>query len=405
MELLKKYGILIGGFGFSYLGNWIYIVALNLYILNLTGSALSVAMIYIIGPVARILTNLIAGSVIDRSNKRRIMIMTDIIRGIIIFLIPFMDSVWLIYSIIFVSNVAGSFFGPSSTFYITKYVAIEERKRFNALLGTFNSGAFLLGPALAGILIMSVGINLTIWVNSFTFFVCALAIWRLPNLEASIEYKKEPIKIKMLKEDFRLVWSFIQNSGNFFKIYVIYQIMILLVYSLDSQEVTFIKQNLNFSDSLYGYLISIAGLGSIIGGITAANLTKRISLKSYIGIGSILTTTFYTAFYASFDLPSAILSFIALGFFMAFCNAGYGTFYQNNVPPELMGRFGSTSAIFQSLVQILFTLLLGILSEIFTLQVTAISFGIISILLSGILYLIIFSKQSNIVLQETGGKK
>ncbi len=404
MNLLKKYGILIGGFGFSYLGNWIYIVALNLYILNLTGSALAVAMIYIIGPVARILTNFVAGSIIDRSNKRKIMIAMDIIRGMIILVIPFSDSIWLIYTILFIANIAGSFFGPSSTFYITKYVNQEERKRFNALLGTFNSGAFLLGPALAGVLIMTVGISMTIWVNSLTFFACALAIWLLPNLEANVHYKKEPIKVKTLQKDFKLVWHFIKDSGPFFKIYVIYQIMILLVYSLDSQEVTFIKQDLGLSDSLYGYLISIAGLGSIVGGITAASLTKKISLKNYIAVGSLLTTVFYTAFYASFNLVTAALAFIALGFFMAFSNAGYGTFYQNNVPTDLMGRFGSVSSIFQSVVQIIFTFILGSLAGIFTLKITAISMGVISIFLSLVLYSIIFSKKSNLVLQETGGK-
>ncbi|MGE7925932.1 MFS transporter [Viridibacillus arvi] len=399
MNILKKYGLLLGGLGFSYLGNWIYLVALNLFILNLTGSAFAVAMIYIIGPIARIMTNLIAGSIIDRSNKRQIMITTDIVRGLLIFLIPFMDSIWLIYAVLFFSNVAGSFFGPSSTFYITKYVSQDERKRFNAILGIFNSGSFLIGPALAGVLIISVGINLTIWVNSVTFFVCALAIWFLPKLEKANKEKREPIKIKILKEDFLIIWSFIKNNRVFFNIYIIFQIMILMVYSLDSQEVTFIKQDLGFSDSLYGLLISIAGVGSVIGGIVAATLTKKISLKRYIGIGSILTTIFYTAFYASFNLQTAIISFIGLGFFMAFCNAGYGTFYQNNVPPELMGRFGSIASIFQSVIQILFTLLLGIFAEVFTLKLSAISFGIISIFLSFILYRIIFSKQSSIVVQ------
>ncbi|WP_164489576.1 MFS transporter [Rummeliibacillus sp. TYF005] len=172
MKIIRKYWLLLVGLGFSNLGNWIYLVALNLFVWHLTESPAAMAGIFVVGPTARVLTNLVAGSFIDRMNKRRLMIITDILRGLIVFCMPFMDFIWLIYTFVFLTNIASSFFGPSSTFYITKFVYFEDRQRFNALLGTFNSGAFLVGPAIAGFFIMLFNTTVTIWFNSFTFLMC-----------------------------------------------------------------------------------------------------------------------------------------------------------------------------------------------------------------------------------------
>lgn len=120
--------LLISGIGVSYLGNWIYLIALNISILNLTGSATAVAGLYIIRPIAVLITNTWSGSVIDRVNKRRLMISIDIIRGVLVFVIPFISSLWTIYTVLLLINIAGSFFGPSSSVYITKLVPPVNRK-------------------------------------------------------------------------------------------------------------------------------------------------------------------------------------------------------------------------------------------------------------------------------------
>lgn len=86
MKIIRKYWLLLVGLGFSNLGNWIYLVALNLFVWHLTESPAAMAGIFVVGPTARVLTNLVAGSFIDRMNKRRLMIITDILRGLIVFL-------------------------------------------------------------------------------------------------------------------------------------------------------------------------------------------------------------------------------------------------------------------------------------------------------------------------------
>lgn len=399
--MLKKYGLLLGAFGFSYLGNWIYLVALNILILDLTGSAAAVAGIYIIGPVARIMTSFFAGSIIDRSNKRKIMITSDIIRGLLVCFVPFMGSIGVIYTILFISNIAGAFFGPSSTYYITKFVSDHDKKQFNAWLGMMSSGAFLLGPALGGVLLSSFGITWTIMVNGLTFFVCALTISLLPSIQEVQENIRQNLTLRVLADDYNKVRSFIKTNRSFFTIYLIFQSLLMVGFALDSQEVTFLKQNLNLSDQTYGLIISIAGVGSLVGASVAAGLAKKISLKAYISLGLFLTMFCYTAFYTSYNLWMALVAFICLGFFMAFSNAGYETFYQKNVPAELMGRFGSLASIYQNVIQIVFTFLLGVCAELFTLQQSAIGFGMLSTICTLALIVIVYSQKSARLFKES----
>lgn len=390
----RKYHWLLSGLGVSYLGNWVYLVALNVYVLNLTHSPGAVAGIYIVGPTAKILTSFIAGSLIDRMDKQKLMVWADLLRGFLILLIPFMDSITSIYVLFFIANVAGSFFGPSSTYYITKHIPNEERQRFNAILGTFNSGSFLLGPALAGLIILFYSTDAAIWLNSLTFFICALIISRLPEVEDEERLKGNPITVAAIGKDFIEVWRFLGGNRSFAVFYVGFQMTLMIAFALDSQEVTFIKQNLGASDSLYGIIVALTGGGAIVGGIAAASLTEKLSVKAYIGFGLFFTMFFYTVFYATNVLWLGIASFILLGFVMSFCNTGYETYYQQNVPAHLMGRFGSAATIVFGSIQILFTFLLGLFAEIFSLQVTAVIMAVFSVVLAGGVWIQLYSMKA-----------
>ena len=176
MRIWKKYSLLLSGIGVSFFGNWVYLIALNILVLDMTGSAAAVAGIYIVGPIARLLTNFWAGSIIDRVNKRKLMVLADVLRGSLILLVPFLDSLWIVYAILFAANIAAAFFGPSSTFYITKFVAETDRRSFNSIMSMMNSGSFLIGPAVAGVLIALFGTTWCVILNAITFFFCAFCI-------------------------------------------------------------------------------------------------------------------------------------------------------------------------------------------------------------------------------------
>lgn len=118
----REPAILLTGIGIANFGAWVYLIALNLIVLDMTGSALAVAGLYIVKPLAAVLTNFWSGSVIDRANQRNLMIMLDVLRAMLIACLPFASSLWLIYVFVLLINMAGSMFEPASMSYITKLI-------------------------------------------------------------------------------------------------------------------------------------------------------------------------------------------------------------------------------------------------------------------------------------------
>lgn len=96
LESWKYPLILLLGIGVSNIGAWIYLIALNLIVLDMTKSPLAVSALYILKPVATLCTNVWAGSLIDRLNKRSLMVFFDLFRAICIACLPFLSSLWLI---------------------------------------------------------------------------------------------------------------------------------------------------------------------------------------------------------------------------------------------------------------------------------------------------------------------
>ena len=162
----------------------------------------------------------------------------------------------------------------------------------------------------------------------------------------------------------------------------LYTVALMIAFALDSQEMTFLKDILQTTDTAYGMVVSVAGIGAILGGICAASLVKKLSLQTYIGTGFSLTMAGYTLFYSSHTLWLATISFVVLGFFMAFSNTGYATIYQKMIPPGLMGRFGSSLNLVQSAAQIIFTLILGLMAEWYSLQMVTVSFSLVALMLA-----------------------
>ncbi len=86
---------------------------------------------------------------------------------------------------------------------------------------------------------------------------------------------------------------------------------------------------------------------------------------------------------------------------MAFSNTGYATLYQKAIPTDLMGRFGSILGLLQGILQISFTLVIGLMAEWFTVQVITSSFAFIGLMLSVFLYIHLLKHKQFFQLGET----
>ena len=250
--------MLLGGIGISNVGAWVYLIALNLIVLNETGSPLAVTLLYIIGPISSLFTNPWAGSFIDRMNSRRLLILLDVARAVCIGLIPIMPNMIWVYGFVFIINVGTSIFEPTAMVYMTKLIPESDRQRFNALRGFIDSCGSLLGPSIAGILFWMGTPYTAIYVNAVALVTSALILLLLPNVDvAKDEMSEERMTWSIIKSDFYVVLRFSKVSMYVVKVYLLFSGIIVLMTAIDSIEAAFAKDVLFMSDTNYGFLLSI----------------------------------------------------------------------------------------------------------------------------------------------------
>lgn len=371
----KYPSILLMGIGISNIGEWIYFLSLNLIILKMTGSPFAVTILYLIKHLATLCTNGWAGSIIDRYNKRQLMVFLDLFRAALIAFLPSISSLLLIYIFVLIINMASSMFGPTSMTYITKLIPAKERKRFNSLHSLVTSGAFLIGPAIVGLLFIVATPAFAIYTNAVAYFLSGIITLFMPDLDHPEKQasSRQRIDMNQLKKDFRLVFDFSHQSRYVTIIYFLFSsVMMIMSTAVDSLEAAFAKEILYLSDSEYGFLVSIAGAGILIGALFNSLLIKRLDVHILIGGGSLLVAVGYLIYAFSGSFPSAAAGFFILAFFIAFANTGFLTFYQTNIPVEIMGRIGSIFGVIQAVFIILTSGLMGILAHYLTIRIAVI---------------------------------
>ncbi|WP_420063853.1 MFS transporter [Metabacillus litoralis] len=367
----KYPSILLLGIGVSNLGEWIYFISLNLIVLDMTGSPLAVSGLYIIKPLATLFTNFWAGSIIDRLNKRKLMVFLDIFRAVFIALLPFMSSIAQIYLVVFIISMASSMFSPTSMTYITKLIPQEQRKQFNSLHSLVTSGAFLIGPAVAGLLFFIGTPIFAIYTNAIALFISGMITLLLPDIEKQtvISSTNNKLSMEIIKRDWYAVVEFSRGSSYIMMIYFLFScVMVIMASAIDSLEAAFAKEVLFLSDSEYGFLVTIAGAGILVGALINSLAVKKLRTSFLIGLGSVLVSTGYMIYASSSSFIIAALGFFILAFFIAYANTGFLTFYQNNIPVDVMGRIGSAYSLIQAILIITATSIMGVVAQITSIQ-------------------------------------
>ncbi|MES5893956.1 MFS transporter [Bacillus cereus group sp. RP43] len=388
-KLLKdwKYPLLLlSGVGIANLGAWIYLIALNVLVYNMGGSALAVATLYVIKPFAALFTNAWSGSMIDRLNKRKLMIHLDIYRAVFIVILPLLPSLLIVYLLVFFISMASAIYEPTAMTYMTKLITVEQRQRFNSLRSLIGSGAFLIGPAVAGILLITGTPEFAIYMNAIAFLLSGLITLLLPDLDKKYDSNtsNDKFSLTVLKKDWNIVLNFSKKSMYIVCVYFLFQGMMVLATAIDSLELSFAKEVLLLTDSEYGFLVSTAGAGFILGAITNTILSKKLAPSFLIGIGSLFIAIGYLIYAFSSEFLIAAIGFFILSFSMAYANTGFYTFYQNNVPVHIMGRIGSIYGLVIAVITIFTTILFGVVTQFSSIQFIVIV-GVVVMLLTTII--------------------
>lgn len=189
----KNYRNLWFGQIVSLLGDWFNLIASAALIANLTQSGLAVGGLFVVRMLAPFLVSPIAGVVVDRTNRKWLLVAADVLRGITVFGFLFVrqpEHVWLLYVLTAIQLGISGFFFPGRNALLPDVVSPQELGAANALGSATWSTMLALGAALGGLVAGSWGIYPSFVIDALTFFLSAVFILQIDNHVSTAETSK-----------------------------------------------------------------------------------------------------------------------------------------------------------------------------------------------------------------------
>jgi len=176
---------LLGGEFVSSIGDWLYLVALLVVVYQASSDPVLLGVVGAARVLPYVLLSIPAGIVADRFDRRLILLVTDVARGLIMLALAALQAVHgplaLVVALAILATCFSTFFGPTIGSYLPSLVRDEsELGPANSAWSSLDNLAFVIGPAIAGVLIAIGGLTAAFLLNAASFAVIAAVLWRLP---------------------------------------------------------------------------------------------------------------------------------------------------------------------------------------------------------------------------------
>ena len=243
--------------------------------LGLTGSAMKTGLVFLAATLPNLLLGPIAGTLVDRWDQKRVMIVSDLVRAGLVLTLPFAAeiNVWLVYPLVFIVTTVSLFFRPAKTAILPRIVKRADLTPANGAIWTGETLADIAGYPLAGVFVAFLGTNLALafWVDSLTYVISAVLLVGLVIPPAVREAGPRVTgAIASFIEEMREGWHFLRRDAALFQntlVSIVAQLSIgatlalMIVYaqrSLDGDIIGFPEN--------YAIIEASIGLGNLIGG-------------------------------------------------------------------------------------------------------------------------------------------
>ena len=307
----RNYRLFVAGQSVSLVGTWMQQVAMSWLVYRLTGSAMLLGVVGFASQIPTIFISPVAGVLADRWDRRRLLIATQALAMfqaafLAIVVLTGVVQVWQIILLSLILGVVNAFDIPVRQSFIVEMV--EHREDLGnaiALNSSMVNGARLIGPAIAGLLVASVGEGICFILNAISYLavIVALAAMRIPH--GSHHSRPRRHILHELHEGFMYAYKF----GPIRSILLLVALVSLMGMPYAVLMPVFAKDILHGGAHTFGFLMTAAGSGALVGTLYLA------SRQSVLGLGRVIVTAtiFFAAGIASFALSSNfILSLAAL---------------------------------------------------------------------------------------------
>ncbi|MGN6762158.1 MAG: MFS transporter [Leifsonia sp.] len=372
-------------------GDWLLMIALPLFALSATGSALGASTVFLVELIPMLLVGSFLGVLVDRWDHRRTIVVVALLQGVL--LLPLLaasaDRMGIVYAVAAVEAVLGAINNPARQAMIPQLVGADQLARGNALVAVSDNLARLVGSPLGGLSFALWGLPGVVIADAASYLVTAglVALMRPhplppeqaqsaqpahlgaePDEDAAQRPPEPPVAAeRRILGEWRDGLAFIARSATHRTIALlaalggIAQGLFLVLF------LVYVTENLGAGDTGAGIIRGVQAIGGVLGGLVTGVLARRLGPRSLIGGGyvvfgmlSLLTwnlAPFTTALWVYAGL------FIAMGIPGVTTATGEITLVQTAVPPRALGRVIAAITTLDGAAQAVGLLLGGLLAD------------------------------------------
>ncbi|HWZ52138.1 MAG TPA: MFS transporter [Granulicella sp.] len=319
-------------------------------------------------PIA--ILGILAGVFVDRWPLKPTLVASDLIRACLCLLLLVSTRMWHFYAVLAAISMVSSFFGPAQGVAIRAAVPLHGLRSANALMQQVMFLMRIAGPAIAGLLVASFGARSCYLADaaSFAASACLIASVALVRPETAVAHAAESVVQEEIK-GLERVWSdmrqgirfIVHHAGLLFVILALASAMFVMG-CFGPLIAVYVRDTLHASTRVFGAASAMIGFGILIGMNILNVLGKNIRNATlvYSGLGGMAVgLALLTALAAVW---STLLGGFVIGFAVAAIIIPSQTMIQQETPPALMGRVGSTVMSLVFSAQIGGLLLSGVLA-------------------------------------------
>ena len=355
----RNFTLLWSGQLVSTIGTSLTSLAASILVYRLTGSALSVGLMLMATVIPTLVVGLIAGVFVDRYDRRRIMIASDVIRGFLVLLIPFLvpySIVWL-YVLIMLTSAVGQFFAPAEESLLPDVASEEELGAANSMLAISSFGSTAIGFAAAGLIASAAAIEWAFYLDALTFLLSAACIlaMRVPSYAVD---EKTNIKVVMRNLKAGLQYMF---DSQILRSLVIVSVPIMVAFGMwNTLLLPFATEALGATEFEYGVQEALTSVGFVVGSLLMAGLVDRLREGQWMAL-SWLGMGIFGVFYAgATSIPVAFALVTLSGFMNAPGAIGRRLILQRYTEREIRGRVASAYFVSRDVVYLVGMALAGL---------------------------------------------
>ena len=345
-------------------GDWLLLIALPVYVLQLTGSTLTTSTVFLLELAGALAASPLAGVLADRWDRRRLLIGASLTQAALLLPLLAVDgrgTLWIVYLVTAAQAVLSTANDPVRQALLPAAVGPGELAPAAAQLGIAANLARLVGGALGGLLLQAYGLTGVVLADAGTFVLAALLLtgWSTPGVVRGTDGPAAPGRdwlagLAVIRSDRRLAGGVAVGA-----LLSVAQGMFVVLF------VVFVLRQLGGEAGEVGLLRGVQAVGGIAGGVVLGAVAGRFAPRTLVaagcfGFGAVCLVIWNGPALTTATPPYLVL-FAVVGVPIAAAMAGLTTVLLGGTPDEFRGRVMSTLVVADASAQAAGTLLAGAL--------------------------------------------